>query len=47
MGGLRTVELPGTQQDTAADDSSVGPLPRKSDCVDDARTKNGMHQRRK
>ena len=43
MDGPQTVEPPGTQQDMAADDDSVGTLPRKSEGANSARSKNGMH----
>ena len=45
VGGPQTAELPGTQQDTAADNGSTRGLPRQSKDADSARSKNGMHPR--
>ena len=44
--GPRTAAFP-HPSGTAADNDSVGPLPRQSDSADGARPENGMHLRRK
>ena len=47
MGGPRTAEPPGPHRGTAADDGSAETPPRQSEGAGSARSKNGMHPRRK